>query len=289
MLTYHDFTSALSFHPVFYSYCIFLSILIFSVQFFSKNLSAVEKFTFSTAFCICITGLLVSASKNVLVVTSVFALFVVIFRIIKFKVGFKEWSAISLILVLVVVFVTTVPSVKSRVEELTELSGMENYSKWKRGELIVEDDISNFNGTSLRWLFWNVSINKLLKENQWFLGYSPGDRRAVINEEYSKIGLNPWYQDYNLHNQFIQIFVELGVVGLVIYLLLHLQLIMLAVKQNNYILLFLTLGLIIFQLTESVIERNKGIVFFTYTLCLLSSLTSTKLNENRNIRNQRST
>jgi hypothetical protein len=220
----------------------------------------------------------------VLVVSTLFITIGGAVRLIRQRAGLKSLILGLVGLVIAIVFISNIPSVKSRVAELTQFNGMENYQKWQNGEMIVESDIEKFNGTSLRLLFWSVSVEKLVKEDHWVFGFSPGDRRAVMNEEYYKIGLNPWYENYNIHNQFVQIFVELGLVGLLIYTTLHLQLLILALKQKNYLLLFLIFGLIIFQLTESIIERNKGIVFFTFFLTMLTSLT-TPLHEDRNLRN----
>ena len=180
--------------------------------------------------------------------------------------------------------ISKVSAVKDRIAELAQLNGMENLDKIKRGDLIVAEDIPKFNGTSMRITFWYVVVNKMVDEGKMFLGYSPGDRRAVVNEEFYKNGLNPWYENYNIHNQFIQVLAELGLLGLVVYLLLHASVFIQALKIKNYFLAAFLIGFTIFQITESVIERNKGIVFFVFFLLLLSQIKPV-LNENRDIRN----
>jgi O-antigen ligase len=284
LLTYHDFTSSLAFHAVFYSYYIFLSLLLTAFLFQSSLLSGKEKILFIVSLVLSLVGLLISASKNVLVVTSVFLVFGFLFRAVKQKTRWKEITIVLLIGVTSVYGISKVSAVKDRIAELAQLNGMENLDKIKRGELIVAEDIPKFNGTSMRITFWYVVVNKILDEGKMFLGYSPGDRRAVVNEEFYKNGLNPWYENYNIHNQFIQVLAELGLLGLVVYLLLHVSIFIQALKTKNYLLAAFLIGFTIFQITESVIERNKGIVFFVFFLLLLSQIRPI-LNENRDIRN----
>ncbi|MBL4707506.1 MAG: O-antigen ligase family protein [Flavobacteriales bacterium] len=284
LLTYHDFTSSLAFHAVFYSYYIFLSILITAFLFQKNELKNTEKFLLIISIVLSLVGLLISASKNVLVVTSFFLIIGFLIRAIKQKVGWKEVSIVLLIGVVSVFGISKVPAVKNRIAELAQLNGMENLEKIKRGELIVAEDIPKFNGTSMRITFWYVVVNKMLDEGTMILGYSPGDRRAIINKEFYKNGLNPWYENYNIHNQFVQVLAELGLIGLGLYIMLHFSFLMAAIEKKNFLLAAFLIGFVIFQMTESIIERNKGIVFFIFFLLLLLQL-KPYLNEDRDTRN----
>ncbi|MFT6165728.1 MAG: O-antigen ligase [Vicingaceae bacterium] len=283
LLTYHDFTSSLAFHAVFYSYYIFLSVIISALFIQKKLLVSYEKVLFVIGLLLSLLGLLISASKNVLIVTSLFLVVGFFIRLLKHKIGWKEVLVVFLICAASVYGISKVPSIKSRIAELTQLNGMENLEKIKRGELIVEGDIWQFNGTSLRITFWYVAWKKILKDDVLWLGYSPGDRRAEMNKEFYKNGLNPWYENYNIHNQFIQVLVELGLLGLGLYLILHVSLFIASLKQRNVLLGAFLIGFTIFQMTESAIERNKGIVFFVFFLLLILQM-KPQLNENRNIR-----
>jgi O-antigen ligase len=283
LLTYHEFTNSLSFHAVFYSYNIFLSVLITGFLFSRKELSSIEKALFIISLILSFVGLLICSSKNVLVVTTLFLLLGFFIRMAKRKIQFKEIVLVILIVLGGGFGISKVPVLKTRIVELTQLNGMENLDKIKRGEMIVKEDIPKFNGTSLRITFWYVVLHKMIDEDVLLLGYSPGDRREKINQEFYKIGLNPWYKDYNIHNQFVQVFAELGIIGLILYLVVHFSLLLTAIKNRNLLLALLVAGFAIFQMTESIIERNKGIVFFVFFLILLTQL-KPKLDENRNIR-----
>ena len=282
LLTYHDFTGALDFHAVFYSYYIFLAILSAVFLISKGGLKTSDRILIYSSIVLSFIGLLISASKNVLVVTSVFLVLSLAFRIIKNKIGFKEVIGAILFFSIAFISISQVPVVKSRIVELTELNGLGNLEKIKNGEKLVAEDIPQFNGTTLRITFWYVSFKKLIEKNRLLIGLSPGDRRQIMNKEYEKNGINPWYENYNIHNQFMQIFVELGLIGLLVYLFLHLNMLIYALNQKNLLLVAFIFGLIFFQMTESIIERNKGIVFFCFFLLLLKQI-STK-DENRNLR-----
>ena len=284
LLTYHDFTNSLDFHAVFYSYYIFLSVLI-SIFLFQRNeLNKSGKIIFIVALVLSFIGLIISASKNVLVVTSLFLVLGFIIRAFKQKLGIKEVLIVLLIGASAAFGISKIPEVKNRIAELTQLNGMENLEKIKNGQLIVAEDIPKFNGTSMRITFWYVVIKKMMHDDVMLLGYSSGDRRAIINKEFYKNGLNPWYENYNIHNQFVQVLAELGIIGLTLYLIMHLSLFITAIKRKNFLLMTFLSGFMIFQMTESIIERNKGIVFFIFFLLLLLQI-KPLLNENRNTRN----
>ena len=284
LLTYHDFTQSLDFHAVFYSYDIFISILLSVFLFIRTSLKKIEKQLLIFCLALSFIGLIVSASKNVLVVTTAFLLAGLIYKLFKNRLKLKEILLFLSILIVAAIAFISVPSIGNRISELTQLNGMENYYKIKHGEKLDYRHIANFNGTSMRITFWDVALNKQRRDSQLILGYSPGDRRAVINKEFYRVSLNPWYENYNLHNQFIQILVELGIIGLIIYFLLHIGFIINALKNRNFVLLAFVIGIVFFQLTESIIERNKGIVFVVFFLLLLARL-NTEKNENRDIRN----
>mgnify|MGYP000023312926 FL=1 len=75
---------------------------------------------------------------------------------------------------------------------------------------------------------------------------------------------------YNFHNQYLQTFATVGFFGLIIliYLLSHLVVISI-IKQDYIVLAFLFLIVMSF-FTESMLERQAGVVFFTFFYLLLA-------------------
>lgn len=283
-LTYHDFTRSLDFHAVFYSYYIFLSLLFVFMLYNKMNLKKFEKWIMVASVVFSVVALIISASKNVIVVSILSFLVAFSLRVFKQKLKAKEVLISILVVILSGAAISQIPSIKNRYLELGKLDGIENLDKINSGVLLTHEDRVKFNGTSLRIVFWSVGIKKLIAENRLMIGLTPGDRRAIMNEEFYENGLNPAFENYNLHNQYVQTFVEMGLIGLLLYVLLNFFYFKLAIADKNYLLLIFMIAFTIFQMTESVLERNKGIVFFIFFMLFLQKLT-TQTNENRNIRN----
>lgn len=274
LLTYHDFTNQLNFHAVFYSYYVFLGLLLIVFFLNQKNLDGKQKGLLIFSLIILTTGLVVAASKNVMLVTLL--IFISWFgkKILTRNLKLKEIGFLIVITVGSMIAIYQLESVKNRVVELTQLNGIENLDKVKNDNYLVLEDILEFNGTSLRLTLWYIGVRELDKKDSWLLGLTPGDQKQLLNVEFERVGIHPHYYGYNLHNQFIQTLVESGIVGLLIYLIWQLLYFIKSIKSRNYLLLSFIAAFFIFQQTESIIERSKGIVFFVFFLILLQQVKS---------------
>lgn len=283
-LTYHDFTAMLGFHAVFYSYYTYLAILISAFLFNAKALVSWEKLILIFLLGLFFTVLVISASKNVLIVSTLSLFIILSYQLIKNKITWKTTLLVGSILVIVSVAFVSSPNIQKRLSELGSFEGIENLEKVQQGEILSHEDRLLFNGTSLRIFLWVTGAEIVAKNDAQLIGLTPADRRAIINEEYYKNGMNPSYENFNLHNQFVQTYVELGLVGLVLYLSIIGIAFLIALKNKNQILLLFLSAFVVFQITESVLERNKGIVFFMFFIFFLQQLRPSQ-NENRDNRN----
>lgn len=283
-LTYHDFTAPFDAHAVFFSYFLFLSIMIGVYELNNHKITKVHRILLVTVLGVSFIGLLFCASKNVSIVTVFFSLVILIRRF--FKKGFRMKEVLTLVIGLAVIIVAALQmeTVKSRMAELSSGSGMENFEIISSGGAIDVFDNKKYNGTSLRLSLWYLGIDELIERDRLLIGLSPADRRAIMNQKYYEVGMGP-YQNYNLHNQLIQTLVELGIIGLVLYLFVYIALLGLALHRSNQLLLVFLMATLIFQLTESILERNKVIVFIMFFYCLLSTLKQPADNEGRHTGN----
>ena len=78
------------------------------------------------------------------------------------------------------------------------------------------------------------------------------------------------YQKKNFHNQYIQVFAELGVVGFLILLLILGLNLKNALKNKDFIHIAFAILMISLFLTESFLWRQRGVVFFTLFYCLFN-------------------
>ena len=150
---------------------------------------------------------------------------------------------------------------RSRFTELTQ-----NLSILTRDEL-GEEVITDLN---MRLLFWKISVVHSLNDHLFLAGVGTGDAQDYLDSLYT----NPKYQLYGYvgwdpHNQWIYTFIQLGLLGVLIMALLYTTSVIRAITQNDLkflISLIITFG---FSQSESILESNKGIVFFSLLLTIL--------------------
>lgn len=134
-----------------------------------------------------------------------------------------------------------------------------------------------FDEVELRLVLWKFTVEILHESHSWLLGVSPGDARYRINgkvrSERMYVGIpgtqDHGYLNYNVHNQYLETLLRSGLAGLTLLLLLLGLLEKEAIYRKDEILFFLVLSFAIVFLTESVLERQFGIVPFLYFICLL--------------------
>ena len=109
-------------------------------------------------------------------------------------------------------------------------------------------------------------------DNHYLFGVGNGDVVDKMVVEYKKHGLDELAEKrINPHNQYLEIFLGTGVIGLASLLLLFIFPVIRSVKRKN--LLFLSfLGIVAFNLFfESVFNSQTGVFYFMFFYGLFSS------------------
>ncbi len=121
--------------------------------------------------------------------------------------------------------------------------------------------------THTRFLIWQESLN-VIEENIFF-GQGTGDAQSALNKRYlSKGYMDAYEHQLNAHNQYLETFISLGLIGFIALLLLFI-LPLYYLKDQFEILSVVFLFLIGFHLLfESMFERFWGIVFFAFFFSL---------------------
>jgi len=152
----------------------------------------------------------------------------------------------------------------------------------KNLSVVKEDKLQNyeeFTGLNLRLYFWKSSITQLWEDNRFFAGTGTGDGQDYLNMTYQKHRLDRYgYTNYDAHSQWVTTLIQLGLLGLGILGALLGWTIYKARNLGNYELLFFIWIIFCFSFSESVLESNKGIVFFALLFSVFSpSKTKTPL------------
>ncbi len=127
--------------------------------------------------------------------------------------------------------------------------------------------------TNPRAHLWNHGIQLILKKP--ILGYGVGDARGLLTKSFEGNKSDFFKNNHNFHNQYLQSWAEVGILG-VLFLIVLMMMPFLQKNQHPLFLIFLGLTLIGF-LTESMLERQAGVIFFAFMYPLLSGFKSEDL------------
>lgn len=147
------------------------------------------------------------------------------------------------------------PMVRSRFAELNP-ANMKPPKNW------------NYNSVNVRAGITICSV-ELLKEH-WTLGLGAGNEQEALNSCYKQFHSRVYNQkDYNTHNQYFHYWLGMGIPGLLLFLLLLGWSMVTAFRNRDPVHLFLVLFFSICCLTENLLLRQAGIVFFIFFNTLL--------------------
>jgi len=213
--------------------------------------------------------LLLLASKLFIILTVPLLLW----KLIKVNIHNKSKLAV-IVAVLIIVIIASAPFLL----RMTEL-------KNSKFEVLKQDSFSYdtpFNGLTFRLLQWRLAVEILDNENAWFTGVGINSSQHILDQHYRLKGIytgNPelgdtGYLGYNYHNQYLETLVGTGIPGLIILLLIIFY-IFFNLRSKLLFPLHVYLITTLFFFTESVLERQAGILFF----CLIIFTVSEKSTE----------
>jgi O-antigen ligase len=137
------------------------------------------------------------------------------------------------------------------------------YDRFTRQETVGE------NRQEPRMIIWKSSF-RLIKKNI-LLGVGIGDVRNELVSEYENLGEAEMAQKrLNAHNQFIEVFLENGIIGLTLFLFLLSLMVYIALKDKNLIYGIFLFIILLFFMFETILYRLAGVSFFALFSFLLA-------------------
>jgi O-antigen ligase len=128
--------------------------------------------------------------------------------------------------------------------------------------------LSSKAGVSERAFVWNVARD-LLQENP-ITGVGVGDRQNRLMEAYEAMHFKEGLAlELNAHNQFLDTGVALGFPGMVLFFAMLLSSLIFAFRRGNYILFCAVLTIGLCCITESIFQRQDGVLLFSFVVALL--------------------
>ncbi len=116
---------------------------------------------------------------------------------------------------------------------------------------------------TMRLIFWKISITQLWHDNLFVFGLGTGDAQEYMNAVYSlpQYQMNS-YVNWDSHNEWVFTLIQLGFIGVLALAVLYGKYLIAAFRRNDLKFLYFLLVTGAFSMTESILESNKGIVFF---------------------------
>ncbi len=152
-------------------------------------------------------------------------------------------------------------------------TGMINKSKWAEDRFteLVENAFTNTNGqgsTGVRKIAWSATLDVALEHP--LTGVGTGDVKQEIFKMYEKKGeTDAFNRQIGPHNQYLQSFAELGILGLSCLVLILFYPLYLSIKKKSITIFLFVLAFAVACFSESILERQARIMFFNFFLPIL--------------------
>ena len=143
------------------------------------------------------------------------------------------------------------------------------YTRERLKLLFTYNEVSYENSVNSRQEIWKAAIE--VAQNNWLVGTGTGDAEEELIAAYQRnnfqLGVD---EKYNAHNQYLQILVETGIVGLLLFIAYLIWCLRLAIRSRNHLYLVFLLLWMVNITTESMLETQSGVVFFSFFNVLLA-------------------
>ena len=134
-----------------------------------------------------------------------------------------------------------------------------------------------FSGASFRVYQFRMFLEMMNGEKVFFQGLGLNASYEKLEEKGLKYNVfkgneaTEGYQKKNFHNQYIQVFAELGLIGFIFLILILFFNLKKAIKSKDFVHIAFAILMISLFLTESFLWRQRGVVFFTVFYCLFNA------------------
>lgn len=245
-LSYRALSDGIGIHPSYFSLYIAFSIAILLVKI--DNLSVIPKV--ATGIMILFFSLVVVLLSSRMVTLSLIAIFVVIgIRMIHYR---KPSISAALLLLIAII---------SSLLYFNPVSRYRNVQEIINTPLSVQSNKTYRNSTEIRASLWWLGIKSYEHVNP-FLGTGMSDVEDVIKSTSRKYNISNSLGSFDPHNQFLFILLGLGALGLTIFVALIIFSIYRGFLLRDYLFVIFLFLFTSLCFTETVLERQKGIIFF---------------------------
>lgn len=134
--------------------------------------------------------------------------------------------------------------------------------------LFTYNKVEFANSTDSREEIWKSGME--IARNTILSGVGSGDAEEVLVRQYQLNGFTKGVEErYNAHNQYLQILIETGIFGLMLFLAVTGYSFHRAFRRRNYLYFLFLMLFMINIFTESMLKTQSGVVFYAFFNSLL--------------------
>lgn len=243
----HNFAAPIDMHATYFSMYISLGAAAM-VYFFVREARPFEKVVSVIVFIVLLAGLIQLSSRAVLVAFCAVMLVVVPLFILTRKQRTGYWM-VSLVTAIVLIFTfTRMDFIKSR------------FTAGLREDLTARGDM-NHNSQEPRIVRWRAAMPLMLASPIW--GHGSGTEIPLLKEVYFQKKLyNSYLESLNIHNQYLSMIIQTGIIGLLFFLWVLLAGFGRAIRTGDGLFCAFLVTISIVCFSENILDGNKGIFFF---------------------------
>lgn len=254
--SYVALASGIKMHPTYLSMYAAFCVMILAVRSLESSLSRWKPLGLIALIAFFTGSIVLLASRAVLATLLFFLVALLLYELIKRS---RLLSGLSLLIFIALLIAGMLINPVTRYRQVDEIV-LTNLS-------ITENKTYN-NSTSIRASLWWLSTRAYLKSDLLF-GAGTGDVEARVKQVAEQYGVKNVLNTYNPHNQYLFILIGMGALGLLLFLGFVVTGILKAWQHRDIVFLgFMTLFLAV-CFTESVLEMQRGVVFFSIFFSVL--------------------
>ena len=144
----------------------------------------------------------------------------------------------------------------------------------------AEQSDENWNSFTARLATWSCAVDVFKKSP--IVGYGVGDHFDELQLAYKdKNYILGMKEQYNTHNQYLDISLACGIIGLLILIIFMLSPIIHGIKTRNWLLVSIFVVIALSALTENILNRSQGIVIVSVLVLLIYSFSTQRFNQKK--------
>lgn len=239
--TYQFFSEPFGIQPIYLGYFYLFALLILnSIQSLRQH-----SLFFYSAFSVLVLGIFLLAARNAIVSLLIL---LPLYLLIEKQISIKKVIGLAIIFVGAFLLAIQNPVIKNRILKVN-----------KKGNF--------YSGSSLRANIWESAYIASQENIIWGSGEQRG--KSLLLREYETRNLKtPLKYEYHAHNQYLQILIQYGIIGLLVLLGSYLWPFIRAINEKEFLGLFWIVLFSLTSLTESVFTRQWGVLSFAFFSCL---------------------